>query len=119
MKKFTRTQLRTAAQDWKSTTKQNSFAPIWEIAVDDYLTYLDTYEFKEQIMTTANRATGKVKWFNEKKGFGFIVPDEGGEDIFVHFSSLNGATRLNEGDRVEFDVQSSGKGLKAVDVILL
>jgi CspA family cold shock protein len=63
-------------------------------------------------------ATGTVKWFNESKGFGFISPDNGGEDIFVHFSVIQGSgfKTLTEGQQVTFDVQSGPKGLQAANV---
>ena len=66
-------------------------------------------------------ATGKVKWFNDQKGFGFIAQDEGGQDVFVHFSVIGGEgfKTLEEGDRVEFEVTQSDKGLKALNVIKL
>ncbi len=62
-------------------------------------------------------ATGTVKWFNEAKGFGFIS-QEGGEDVFVHFSEIqgDGFKTLAEGERLEFDVARGPKGLKAVNV---
>ena len=61
---------------------------------------------------------GRVKWFNEQKGFGFISQDAG-EDIFVHFSSIkqDGFKVLHEGDEVEFEVSQGKKGLQAVDVV--
>jgi cold shock protein len=63
-------------------------------------------------------ATGKVKWFNSDKGFGFIVPDDGTEDLFVHFSEIasGGYRTLEEGQRVEFDPRQGQKGLQATQV---
>ena len=63
-------------------------------------------------------ATGKIKWFNDQKGFGFIADDNGGEDVFVHFSvvEMDGFRSLKEGQEVEYESESSGKGLKAVVV---
>ena len=63
-------------------------------------------------------ATGKVKWFNDQKGFGFITPDDGSKDLFVHHSSITGAgfKTLAENQAVEFEVQSSDKGPRAANV---
>ncbi len=58
------------------------------------------------------RNIGTVKWFNDAKGFGFITPEEGGKDCFVHYSAIvgTGFRTLAEGDRVQFDVVDSAKG---------
>ncbi|MDX1567060.1 MAG: cold-shock protein [Longimicrobiales bacterium] len=63
-------------------------------------------------------AKGTVKWFNDQKGFGFITPDEGEKDCFVHHSSIQaeGFKSLDEGDRVEFDVVQGPKGPAAENV---
>ncbi len=65
------------------------------------------------------RTTGKVKWFNDAKGFGFITPEEGEKDCFVHFSAIqgDGFKSLAEGDRVEFDIVDGQKGPAAQNVI--
>lgn len=62
-------------------------------------------------------ATGKVKWFNEAKGYGFITQDDG-TDVFVHYSNIagDGFRTLNENDDVQFDVTEGPKGLQAVNV---
>ncbi len=67
------------------------------------------------------RTTGKVKWFNDAKGFGFITPDDGSADVFVHFSAINarGYRELVEGQRVEFSTQQGPKGLQAGSVSLV
>ncbi len=60
---------------------------------------------------------GRVKWFNEKRGFGFITQDEG-EDVFVHFSAINmpGFKILSEGEKVKFEIKDDPRGLAAEDV---
>jgi CspA family cold shock protein len=68
-----------------------------------------------------NRTVGTVKWFNGTKGYGFIAPDDGSKDVFVHFSeiAMEGYKELVEGDRVEFGVEQSPKGPQAVRVTKL
>ena len=63
-------------------------------------------------------ASGTVKWFNEAKGFGFITQKDGGEDVFVHFSAIqgDGFKTLAEGESLEFDVARGPKGLQAANV---
>jgi cold shock protein len=62
--------------------------------------------------------TGTVKWFNGEKGFGFISQDDGGADVFVHFSAIagNGYRNLDEGQKVEYETTQGPKGLQAVNV---
>ena len=73
-----------------------------------------SYEYVEEVCM----ATGTVKWFNDAKGFGFIAPDEGGKDLFVHHTNINssGFRSLAEGARVEYEAQEGRKGPEAVNV---
>ena len=66
-------------------------------------------------------AQGKVKWFSDQKGFGFITPDDGSKDVFVHHSDIQGAgyKSLSENDAVEYDVEQGPKGLRAANVVKL
>ena len=65
-----------------------------------------------------NMAQGTVKWFNEDKGYGFIEPDEGGEDLFVHYSAIEGSgfRSLEEGERVSYEPARGRKGPEAQNV---
>lgn len=68
-----------------------------------------------------SKLQGTVKWFNSEKGFGFITPADNGKDLFVHFSGIlgNNFRSLNEGDKVEYNLQNSDRGPSAVDVSVI
>jgi CspA family cold shock protein len=78
-------------------------------------------EERVSMSAVATRVIGTVKWFNRAKGFGFIAQPEGGEDVFVHYSAIEGSgfRNLSEGDRVEFTVEEGPKGLQAANVVPL
>lgn len=69
----------------------------------------------------SNKMTGLVKWFNADKGFGFITPQDGRKDVFVHFSAIQSSDfkTLDEGQNVEFSIENGAKGPSAVNVIAL
>ncbi|MGI6208782.1 MAG: cold-shock protein [Anaerolineae bacterium] len=69
----------------------------------------------------AERIEGTVKWFSRDKGYGFIIPDNGGKDVFVHYSAIEGTgfRNLEENDRVEFEIEDSPKGPQAARVTRL
>lgn len=62
---------------------------------------------------------GTVKFFHNRKKYGFITPDEGGEDVFFHVSAMEEGVNLDEGDQVEFEIEQGDKGPKAVNVVKL
>jgi cold shock protein len=66
-------------------------------------------------------ATGTVKWFNDAKGYGFIAPEDGGKDLFVHFSNIggDGFKSLTEGAKVQYESREGQKGPEAYDVLLI
>jgi CspA family cold shock protein len=67
-----------------------------------------------------DKSKGKVKWFSDTKGYGFISPDDGGDDVFVHYSTVQGGDEfksLKEGDSVEFEVTTGPKGKQAANVV--
>jgi len=68
--------------------------------------------------TNGPKVTGTVKWFNDAKGFGFVTPDNGGEDLFAHFSAINmdGFKTLKEGQKVAFEVTQGQKGKQATNI---
>lgn len=71
----------------------------------------------------ADKQTGKVKWFNSKKGYGFIEPEDGSNDVFVHYSGIKGGDNdfkiIYEGDRVTYEVTEGQKGPQAIDVVVI
>jgi CspA family cold shock protein len=69
----------------------------------------------------SDRIAGTVKWFNGSKGFGFITPDDEADDVFVHYSAIEGSgyRNLDEGERVEFTIEETPKGLQAANVTKL
>ena len=87
---------------------------------------LDTWlglprDFEGEVEMDTETESGVVKWFNDAKGFGFITPEKGGEDVFVHFSSIQseGFKSLAEGQRVAFKMVRGDKGWQAQDVSIL
>ena len=87
-----------------------------------WLGNLDVYDTRPGSSTNSNKgesmATGTVKWFNDAKGYGFITPDDGSEDLFAHFSAINmsGFKTLKEGQKVSFDVVQGPKGKQASNI---
>jgi len=90
--------------------------PVWPfcgLEIQTVLGYMACFFIKEAIM-----ATGTVKWFNDSKGYGFITPDDGSEDLFAHFSAINmsGFKSLKEGQKVTFEVTQGPKGKQASNI---
>ena len=75
--------------------------------------------YSENLRKGCKMVSGKVKWFSDTKGFGFITPDDGSEDVFVHHSAIQGTgyKSLSENDAVEFEVEQGPKGPRAVNVV--
>lgn len=69
----------------------------------------------------SSKVNGQVKWFNESKGFGFITPEDGSKDVFVHFSAIQGSgfKTLAEGQNVQFEIQDGQKGPSAANVTVV
>ncbi|GKW19374.1 cold-shock protein [Pectobacterium araliae] len=76
---------------------------------------------KIKVISMSNKMTGLVKWFDAGKGFGFITPDNGSKDVFVHFSAIqsNDFKTLDEGQKVEFTIENGQKGPSAGNVVAL
>lgn len=72
----------------------------------------------DPVTENTEKLTGTVKWFNDAKGFGFVTPDNGGEDLFAHFSSIqmNGFKTLKEGQKVAFEIAQGPKGQQALNI---
>jgi CspA family cold shock protein len=77
--------------------------------------------FSKGEVEMSERVTGTVKWFNDAKGYGFIARDNGGADVFVHYSAVSvaGFKSLMEGERVEFTIEQGPKGAAAANVVKL
>ena len=85
--------------------------------------FFSAYEIERAIRKTgvrvmSDRHSGTVKWFNDAKGYGFVTPDDGGEDLFAHFSAIqmNGFKTLKEGQKVSFEVTQGPKGKQASNI---
>ncbi len=98
--------------DEQDVTQEEPWAETEEVAEEETVVEEEQEETGE-----SERVTGTVKWFSNPKGYGFISRDDG-EDVFVHYSSISGGgfRSLEEGERVEFGIEESDKGPRAVNV---
>jgi CspA family cold shock protein len=89
-------------------------------SLDSGITTVTGFIFLEKVQIMSDKTTGKVKWFNEAKGFGFIE-QESGPDVFAHFSAIQGTgfKTLNEGQQVEFRITQGQKGPQAEEIVPL
>ena len=86
-----------------------------------WLQMTNMISYQGLVRTFPNKMTGLVKWFNADKGFGFITPDDGSKDVFVHFTAIqsNEFRTLNENQKVEFSIEQGQRGPAAANVVTL
>jgi cold shock protein len=98
-------------QDFKQRVTHRSHPFVPSLIVRRLSAYFNWHQGKRM-------STGTVKWFNDSKGFGFITPDDGSKDLFVHFSAIqaSGFKTLKENDKVQYDVEQSPKGPRATNI---
>ena len=96
----------------------NVYVATWSLYWGSYFIYCFMARYYMPSFMEVSVLTGKVKWFNAEKGYGFITRDDGDKDVFVHFSAIigSGFKSLKEGDLVEFEVVQGDKGPQAKDV---
>jgi cold shock protein len=84
----------------------------------DWRVWVKCFGHSPRFLKDVEMALGTVKWFNDSKGFGFVTPDDGGDDLFAHFSAIveSGYKSLKEGQRVSFDVTEGPKGKQASNI---